>query len=110
MKEGDQLTADLTIDPAKMGDVVVTLPDEEANDDVEWHLALIPAEVVSPDLNFGYGFSGAEVKKGQKTITVKGVLAGRYKAVRGKSEAMVEIVAGKSTAVTLVRVDPAKKK
>ena len=31
VKEGDQLTSDQTIDPAKMGSIVVTLPDEEAN-------------------------------------------------------------------------------
>jgi hypothetical protein len=109
VKEGDQLTIDLTIDPAQMGEVVVTLPDEEAKDDFEWHLALIPAEAVSPDLNWGYGFSGAEVKKGQKTVTVKGVLAGKYKVVRGKSEGQVEVVAGKSTPVTLVRSEPKKK-
>jgi len=110
VKQGDQLSEDLTIDPAKLGDLVVTLPDEEANDEFEWQVALIPAAAVSPDLNWGYGFSGAEAKKGQKTITVKGVLAGRYKVVRGKSEGEVEVVAGKSTAVTLVRVDPKKNK
>jgi hypothetical protein len=110
VKEGDQLTEDLTIDPAKLGDVEVTLPDEEAKDDFEWQVALIPVQAVTPDLNFGYGFAGAEAKKGQKTITVKGVLAGKYKVVRGKSEGEVEVVAGKSTAVTLVRVDPKKNK
>jgi hypothetical protein len=110
VKERDQLTEDLTIDPAKLGDVVVTLPDEETKDEFEWQVALIPAAAVSPDLNWGYGFAGAEAKKGQKTITVKGVLAGKYKVVRGKSEGEVEVVAGKSTDVTLVRVEPKKNK
>src|SRR5262245_2310348 len=109
LKEGDQLTVDLTIDPAKLGDVVVTLPEEEVNEEFEWQVAMIPAEVALPDLNWGFGFSGAEAKKGQKTITVKGVMAGKYKVVRGKSEGEVEVVAGKSAVVTLIRTDPKKK-
>jgi hypothetical protein len=109
VKAGDQLTVDLTIDPAKTGEVVVTIPDEEANDAGEWHLSLIPAELDQPGRGYHFAFNAAEVKKGQKTVTVKGVPAGKYRAMRGKSEAAVEVTAGKSTPVTLVRADPKKK-
>jgi hypothetical protein len=47
------------------------------------------------------------VKKDQTKVTVKGVPAGKYRAVRGESAAAeVEVVAGKSVTVTLV---PTKK-
>jgi hypothetical protein len=109
VKAEDQLTVDLTIDPAQTGEVAVTLPDEEANDSSEWHLSLIPAELNQPNLGYHFAFNAAEVKKGQKSVMVKGVPAGKYKAIRGKSEAEVEVVAGKSTPVTLVRTEAKKK-
>ena len=109
VKAGDQHTVDLTIDPAKMGEVVVTIPEEEANDSGDWHLSLIPAEFDQPGRGYHFAFNAAEVKKGQKTVTVKGVPAGRYRAVRGKSEGAVTVTAGKSAAVTLVRTEEKKK-
>jgi hypothetical protein len=101
VKAGDQLTADLTVDPKTFGEVVVTIPDEEARSTSERHLALVPADAL--DLRAHYAFEAAEVKKGQTKVTVKGVPAGKYRAVRGESEADVEVAAGKSVAVTLVR-------
>ena len=109
VKAGDQLTVDLTIDPSKTGELVVTLPEEEAQEEFEYHLSLIPDEIKDPGQGGHYSFNAAEVKKGQTTVTVKGVPAGKYKAIRGKSEGEVEVVAGKSTDVTLIRVDPKKK-
>jgi hypothetical protein len=103
VKPGDELTVDLTIDPAQMGSLVVTLPDEEVNDKNEWHLALVPFEFDAADFSIQYAFKAADVKAGNKTVTVKGVPAGKYRAVRGKSEATVEVTAGKEATVTLVR-------
>ncbi len=107
VKEGDQLTVDLTIDPAKMGSVVVTLPDEEANDKTETILSLVPLEFDRFDIPFDMWIRNAckvaDVKMGNKTVTIDGIPAGKYRAVRGKSEAEVEVVAGKKTAGTLVR-------
>jgi hypothetical protein len=105
VKAGDQHTVDLTIDPSKTGELVVTLPAEEANDAQEWHLSLIPAELDRPGRGYHFMFNAAEVKKGQTSVKVKGAPAGKYRAIRGKSEAEVEVVAGKSTPVTLVRVE-----
>jgi hypothetical protein len=105
IKAGDQLTADLTIDPAKTGELVITIPDEEAKDESEWHLSLIP-EGVDAKLGGDFAFNAAAVKKDQKSVTLKGVPAGKYLAIRGKSEAQVEVVAGKSTPVSLVRKAP----
>jgi hypothetical protein len=104
VKAGDALTIDLTVDPKTFGEVVVTIPPEEAKATAEWPLELVPADAV-PDLRSRsyYAFQAAEVKKDQKTVTVKGVPAGKYRAVRGESEADVEVAAGKSVAVTLVR-------
>ncbi|HEX3152450.1 MAG TPA: hypothetical protein VHR66_30530 [Gemmataceae bacterium] len=110
LKAGDQLKVDLTIDPSKTGEVVVTLPEAEANDSNQWPLSLSP---VGLDVPGGTGFRGmfnaAEVKTGQKEVKVAGVPAGKYTVTRGKSRGEVEIVVGKSTAVTLVRDEPTKK-
>ena len=100
VKAGDTLTVDLTVDPKTFGEVVVTIPADEAKSTSEWDLALIPADL--PDLRWQYAFQAADVKKDQTTVTVKGVPAGKYRAVRGESSADVEVVAGKSVAVTLV--------
>ena len=101
VKAGDALTVDLTVDPKTFGEVVVTIPAEEAKAVSLWPLILIPAG--TPDLRNQYAFQAAEVKQDQTTVTVKNVPAGKYRAVRGESEAEVEVVAGKSVAVTLVR-------
>jgi hypothetical protein len=109
VKANDQLTVDLTIDPSKFGEVTATLPDEEANDFGGWHLSLIPLELDKPGESYHFTFNVAEVKKGDKTVTVKGVPAGKYRAVRGKSEGIVDVTPGKTATVTLSRVDPKKK-
>ena len=109
LKAGDQLTIDLTIDPAKTGEVVVTLPEDEANDKSDWPLSLQPAGLYMSGSEFSYAFNAAAVKAGQKTVTVVGVPAGKYQVSRGKSRGEVEVAAGKSTAVTLVRDEPKTK-
>src|SRR5262249_15981537 len=42
LKDGDQQTLYLTIDPANTGEVVVTLPESAAKDPAETSLALVP--------------------------------------------------------------------
>jgi len=104
-KDGDRQTADLTIDPATTGEVVVTLPDSDAKGPAETSLSLVPAKADLPELGLGseHYFNVATVKMGEKTVKVSGVPAGKYRAVRGADEAEVEVVAGKSVAVTLMR-------
>jgi hypothetical protein len=105
LKEGDRRTLDLTIDPATTGEVVVTLPDSDAKGPAETSLALVPNKADLPELGLGseHYFNVATVKMGEKTVKVSGIPAGKYRAVRGADEAEVEVVAGKSVAVTLVR-------
>jgi hypothetical protein len=103
VKAGDQHNIDLTIDPAQTGSVTVTLPDEEAKDNFAWGLQLIPQGIEIPGGTFNSAFDAVEVKEGQKTVNVKGVPPGKYKALRGKSSALIDVVVGKDTAVTLVR-------
>jgi hypothetical protein len=109
VKPGAQQAADLTIDPSKGGELTATLPDAEANVEDFWGLKLVPAGVEMPGDDWHVAFRAAESKKGEKTISVKGVPAGKYRAVRGKSSAEVEIVAGQKATVTLVREEPKKK-
>lgn len=103
LKAGDQETVDLTVDPATTGDVVVTLPAGP-----EASLALVPLNANLPDLGLGSEqyFNVATVKAGEKKVTVSGIPAGRYRAVRGTDEAEVEVVTGKPVNVSLA---PAKK-
>jgi hypothetical protein len=111
VKEGDQLTVDLTIDPAKMGSVVVTLPDDEANAKmslINSGLFLIPIEFAGSERWVRAAFEAGYVEEGNKTVARKGVPAGKYLALRGKSEAEVEVAAGKESAVTLVRKEAKK--
>jgi hypothetical protein len=111
VKEGDQLTADLTIDPAKTGSIVVTLPDEEANEKlslINSSLVLIPTEFDRSETWVRDAFEAGYVEEGNKTVARKGVPAGKYLALRGKSEAEVEVTAGKESAVTLIRKGPKK--
>jgi hypothetical protein len=98
LKAGDQQTIDLTIDPATTGEVVVTLPPA-----AESSLALVPLNANLPDLGVGSEqyFNVATVKAGERKVTVSGVPAGKYRAVRGTDGAEVEVIAGKSTPVTL---------
>lgn len=102
VKAGDEQKIDLSIDLANVGSLVATLPDDEANDAAEWRLKVIP-DVDIPGGTFNFAFDTVEVKKGQRTATVNNIPAGKYKIVRGKSEAEVEIVVGNPVAVTLVR-------
>ena len=105
MNAGDQHSVDFTIDPSKAGDLVVTIPDEEAKDKPERMLSLIPAGLELPGgIRHHYMFDVAEVKLDQKQVNVKGVPAGKYRVIRGKSEADVEIFAGKDSPVNLVRM------
>jgi hypothetical protein len=111
VKEGEQLTADLTIDPAKTGSVVATLPDEEANAKlslINSSLFLIPIEFDRSELWVRDAFEAGYVEEGNKTVGRKGVPAGKYLALRGKSEAEVEVAAGKESAITLVRKESKK--
>ncbi len=108
VKAGDQLTVDLTIDPAKAGTVVVTLPTPVA-DDFSDGVSLVPADFDRADQWLLQSFRAGEPKKGDKTVTLKGVPAGKYVVVRGASEAPVEVTAGKETAVTLGGPEPKKK-
>jgi hypothetical protein len=109
VKSGDQLTADLTIDLNEAGTLVATLPDEEANGKEVAPLSLTPESLQLPGgLVQHYMCNAAEVKAGSKTVTVKGVPAGKYRVRRGKSEGEVEVVAGKETAVTLKIAEPKK--
>jgi hypothetical protein len=111
VKEGDQLTVDLTIDPAKMGSIVVTLPDEEANAKMSLlnsSLFLIPIEFDRSEMWVRAAFEAGYVEAGNKTVAKKGVPAGKYLALRGKSEAEVTVAAGKESAITLVRKESKK--
>jgi hypothetical protein len=105
VKSGDQLEVNLEIDLSQMGSLEVTIPDAEANDPLEWSLLLVPADIEIPGVTSHYAFDVAQVKKGMKSITVKDIPAGKYKASRGKSEGEVEIKAGETAKVTLVRTD-----
>jgi hypothetical protein len=104
LKDGDQQTLDLTVDPANTGEVVVTLPESDAKSPAETSLALVPAKADLPELGLGseHYFNVATVKMGEKTVKVSGIPGGKYRAVRGADEAEVEVVAGKSVAVTLM--------
>jgi hypothetical protein len=103
VKAGELVALDLTIDPTNTGEVVVTLPEGGSKEPGDSSLALVPARADLPDLGLGSSqyFSVATVKMGEKTVTVQGIPAGKYRAVRGTDEAEVEVVAGKSVAVTL---------
>lgn len=109
VKPGDQQTVNLSIDPAKTGGLTVTLPDAEANDKVRRPLLLIPADIDLPGKAWHDAFQAAEVQPGDKEVSVVGVPAGKYRAVRGKSSAEVEVVTGKTATVALIRDEPKKK-
>jgi hypothetical protein len=103
LKAGDQQTIDLTIDPAATGEVVVTLPAGPAAAASASSLALVPVAADLPELGLGSEqyFNVATVKAGEKRVIVSGIPAGKYRAVRGTDEAVVDVVAGASTPVTL---------
>jgi hypothetical protein len=83
---------------------VITFPASPA----EGSVALVPLNADLPDLGLGgeQYFNVATAKAGDKRVVVSGIPAGKYRAVRGTDEGVVEVVAGKSTPVTLA---PAKK-
>jgi hypothetical protein len=99
VKEGDELTADLTIDPAKTGSIVVTLPDEGAK---IRGLFLIPIEFERSGWLHN-AFEAGNVEQGKKTVERKGVPAGKYLVLSDKCQEEVEVMAGKESAITLVR-------
>jgi hypothetical protein len=109
VKAGDKQAVDLTIDLANVGSLVVTVPDEKSKDPFDWQsVQLIPMGVEIPGGTFTFAFDAGEVKKGEKTVTIKNIPPGKWKVARGKSEAEVEIVAGKESAVTLTAKDDKK--
>jgi hypothetical protein len=103
VKEGDQLTVDLTVDPSTAGDLVVTLPATQAKASAESFVSLIPFGGDLPNLGPGseHYFRVATVKPGETKVTVSGVPAGSYWAVFGTLRNEVQVVAGKSAQVTL---------
>lgn len=109
VKAGDQLTLDLKVDETRMGSLIVTLPDEEVQevqeDEEVLPLALIPIPLTFTCSRFRemIYFRVANPEKGQKIVVVKNVPAGKYRASCITSSALVEVIAGKETAVTLVR-------
>lgn len=109
VKVGDQQTVDLTVDPATTGEVAVTIPDVEAQEPIRWPLLLLPADIHLPGAAWHQAFEASDVKPGETTVAVAGVPAGKFKVVRGKSSAEVNIVAGQRATVTLVRDGPTKR-
>jgi len=103
VKEGDQLTVDLTVDPSTAGDLVVTLPATQAKSPTESFVSLIPFGSDLPNLGPGseHYFRVATVKPGETKVTVGGVPAGSYWAVFGTLRNEIQVVAGKSTEVKL---------
>ena len=100
-------------DPSPLGGArfVVTLPDEEASEKlslINSSLVLIPTEFGRSETWVRDAFEAGYVEVGNKTAARKGVPAGKYLALRGKSEAEVEVTAGKESAVTLVRKESKK--
>jgi len=107
VKEGDLLTVDLAIDPSKAGRVVATLSAEESVDQLDGEsFYLVPIEFDASDYRYRLSFRAG---KGDKSVTIEGVPAGKYLAIHGKSEAKVEVFAGRETAATLVRTAPKTK-
>src|SRR5262245_6306107 len=103
VKEGDQLTNDLTVDLSTAGDLVVTLPPTRTKAPAEGTLSLVPFGADLPNLGPGSElyFRVATVKPGETKVTVGGVPAGSYWAVFGNVRNEIQVVAGKSTEVTL---------
>src|SRR5262249_49794463 len=106
LKVGGQASVDLTIDTAKMGDEELSVPDGEGK--AAGSHDLVPAEFDASDAWFQNAFQAARLKGGEKTVMLQGVPAGKYRAVLGKTEAEVEVTAGKTTNVALVRKDAKK--
>jgi hypothetical protein len=109
VKAGDKQNVDLTIDLTNVGSLVVNLPDEKEKDAFGLQsVQLIPAGIEISGGEFTFAFDTGELKKGEKTVTIKNVPPGKWKVVRGKSEAEVEIAAGKEAKVTLMPKDTKK--
>lgn len=102
VKAGDQQTVDFTIDPTKMGDLNVTLPDAEANAKNDPPLLLIPDGLtLPPGTRDDSLFYAGESAPGEKMRKIKRVPAGKYTVKLGKSMGSVEVLAGKEATVTL---------
>jgi hypothetical protein len=98
LQENSQIKLDLTIDLLNAGEVKFVLPKSS-----EPHvLAMVPAGIDMPDLgpDAHLFFTVARPKPGETTTTVQ-VPPGKYRAMFGKVEATVDVVAGKSIDVTL---------
>jgi hypothetical protein len=110
IKDDHQQIVDLTIDPSKWGKLVVTLSDAEANDKIDYPetlLALVPFDLDPSDKEIRRTFTAAEMDIGKKSVALDHVPSGKYVALRGSSQSVVDVVPGKSAAVLLVR-DPSK--
>ncbi|HKA06781.1 MAG TPA: hypothetical protein VKD71_05950 [Gemmataceae bacterium] len=103
LKEGDQLTIDLTIDLSTAGDLVVALPPAQPKTPAGNTLSLIPFGADLPNLGPGSElyFRVTTVKPDETKVTVKGIPAGSYWAVFGSVRNEIQVVAGKSTEVKL---------
>ena len=103
IKDGDQITLDLLFDLTTAGDVAFTLRDSEgkrvSDDSNRCRTARTRVEET------GNVHGGDHVKAGEKTVTVNGIRAGNYRALFGKIEKDVEVIAGKSTAVQMAAED-----
>ena len=109
LKEKDLLTVDLAIDPAKAGRVAATLSATEAMGQFDSEsFYLVPLEF-DVSVYIRSVFRAAAVGKGDRSVTLEGVPAGKYLAIHGKSEAKLEVVAGRETAITMKRVEPKTK-
>ncbi|MGA2256002.1 MAG: hypothetical protein ABSG53_15255, partial [Thermoguttaceae bacterium] len=101
VKPGDQLTVDLTIDPAKSGSLVVTWTYKNRFNNDNRPLALNPVELDNSDLIPSDTQPLVFVKNGVDTITLTGVPAGKYHVQSSFIGADVEVKPGSETHVTL---------
>jgi hypothetical protein len=108
IKDDHQQTVDLTVDPSKWGKVVITLSDAEADDKINYQeklLALVPFGLDPTDKEIRGTFTAVEMEIGMKSVTLDHVLSGKYVALRGRSQSVVEVMPGKTVTAMLVR-DP----
>lgn len=120
VQAGDQQNLDFTIDLANSGSLVVTFPDEVVevirNEDAIMNANMPPGMRRSGDLvvklipdgfslpadySSSFLFDAGKAAIGEKTIKVAHVPAGKYKAIFRNYEAIVEVIAGSESAVTL---------
>jgi hypothetical protein len=101
VKPGDKLTIDLTFDDAKAGSIVVTWPDYQTMGSDSRPLLLTPAELDGSDLLPPNSQPTIGVAKGTKSLTLKGVPAGKYHVQSWERAADVEVTPGAEASVEL---------